>query len=158
MHDALRHRISIHEAGHACACVVYAVPIISVTIAEPPHLQRGPLRWPLRGPLPSGQALEIIGVICFSGPSAEELFCGPPPPGDDGGERRDYEMAYEHLQQQVGPLRLGLEFSRLRDSARALVRTPWAQRSILALAAALLHAGTLDADAVHAVLLYQGTD
>jgi hypothetical protein len=97
--------------------------------------------------------LEVVGVICFAGPASEELFCGPAPPGDDGGERRDYEMAYEHLQREVGALRLGLEFARLRDSARALVRTPWARSAIPKLAEALLRQGTLDGDQVSDVLV-----
>jgi hypothetical protein len=55
-------------------------------------------------------------------------------------------MAYKHLQRQVGPLRLGLEFERLRDSARRLVASPWAQRSIPLLAEALQRRGTLSGD------------
>jgi hypothetical protein len=51
------------------------------------------------------------------------------------------------------PLRLGLEFSRLRDSARALVRTNWAERVIPRLAAASQRYGTFDGAQVSDVLL-----
>jgi hypothetical protein len=61
-------------------------------------------------------------------------------------------MADRRLRRHVGPLRLGLEFSRLRDSARALVRTPWARRIIPLLAEALQRHGTFG-DQVADVLL-----
>jgi hypothetical protein len=57
------------------------------------------------------------------------------------------------LQRQVGPLRLGLEFTRLCDAAHNLVRTNWARRAIPKLADALLRHGTLDAEQVNDVLL-----
>jgi hypothetical protein len=62
-------------------------------------------------------------------------------------------MAYEHLQRRVGRLRLGLEFERLRDNARALVRTSWARSRIPALAEALQRHGTLDGEQINDVLL-----
>jgi hypothetical protein len=144
MPAALLERIAHHEAGHACACIVYGVPLISVTVVDRPLVRRGRLR--------GGLGVEIVGTICFAGPAAEELFCGLAAPADRGN-RIDYEMAYAHLQRHVGPLRRGLEFERARDSARALVRTSWAQRVIPVLAEALQRYGTLDGDQVSDVLL-----
>jgi hypothetical protein len=62
-------------------------------------------------------------------------------------------MAERHLRRHVGPLRLALESKRLRYSARALVRTPWAQRAIPKLVKALLRQGMLSGDQVSDVLL-----
>jgi hypothetical protein len=140
----LLRRIATHEAGHTIACVTFAVPIVGVTVLDRPHLQRGPL--------PPGLALEIVGTICLAGQAAEEAFCAPLPPGDPG-DLFDYEMAERHLRRHVGPLRLSLEFTRLRDSARALVRTSWAKRAIPLLAEALQRCGTLTGDQVNDVLL-----
>jgi hypothetical protein len=142
MAATLLQRISYHESGHVAACIVYAVPVISATVVDPPLVRRGRLR--------SGLGVEIVGVICLSGPAAEEAFCGFP---DDGGDRIDYEMAYAHLQRHVGPLRRGLEFERARDSAKRLVASPWAQAAVPKLASALLRHGTLDAEGVNAALL-----
>jgi hypothetical protein len=97
--------------------------------------------------------VEIVGVICFAGPAAEELFCGPPLPVHGGGEQDDYRMAYDHLRRQVGALRRGLEFERLRDSARRLLASPWARMRIPALAEALQRHGTLDGEQINDVLL-----
>jgi hypothetical protein len=138
-------RVAHHEAGHACVCILYNVPVISVTVAEGQGLVR-------RGPMPRDLPVEVVGTICFCGPAAEELFCGPAPRGDRG-DRIDYAMAYEQLQRRVGPLRRGLEFERLRDSALRLVRTSWAQRAIPALAAALQRCGTLNGEQISDVLL-----
>src|SRR5262245_25636287 len=121
MDSKLLRRIATHEAGHTIACVTYAVPIVSVTVLDRPHLHRGPLR--------SGLGVEVVGTVCFAGWEAEIAYCGPPPRGDDG-DRFDFEIAERHLRQHVGPLRLALEFARLRDGARALVRMSWAQRAI----------------------------
>jgi hypothetical protein len=46
-----------------------------------------------------------------------------------------------------------LEFERLRDSARRLVASSWAQAAVAKLAAALQRHGTLDGGAVNDVLL-----
>jgi hypothetical protein len=43
MHDALRQRICIHEAGHAVAALCFGLPIKSVSV-EPPRLLRQRLR------------------------------------------------------------------------------------------------------------------
>jgi hypothetical protein len=143
MDDELLRRVATHEAGHIAACITYGVPIISATVIDRPHVHRGPLR--------SALGLEIVGVICFSGPAAEELFCGPPSPGDDGSYH-DFAMAYAHLERQVGALRRGLEFERLRDSARRLVRTPWARARVPLLAAALIERGTLSGEHLYSLL------
>jgi hypothetical protein len=34
-------RVAHHEAGHACACILYNVPVISVTVTDRPHVHRG---------------------------------------------------------------------------------------------------------------------
>jgi hypothetical protein len=144
MAAALLERIAHHEAGHTCACIVYGVPLLSVTVVDRPLARRGRLR--------GGLGVEIVGTICFAGPAAEELFCGLPASADRG-DRIDYEMAYAHLRRHVGPLRRGLEFERARDSARALVRTAWARSRIPVLAEALQRHGTLDVEQINDVLL-----
>jgi hypothetical protein len=141
---SLVERIAYHEIGHVAACVTYAVPIISATVIDRPLVRRGGLR--------SALGVEIVGTICFAGSAAEELFCGPPPPGDRG-DGFDFEVAYRHLRQHAGPLRLGLEFERLRDSARRLVASPWARSAIPKLAAALQSRGTLTGEQVTDALL-----
>jgi hypothetical protein len=144
MHDTLAERIAYHESGHCIACITCAVPIISATVVDRPLVRRARLRAAL--------SVEVVGTICFAGSAAEELFCGPPPPGDrrDGF---DFEMAYRHLRQHAGPLRLGLEFERLRDSARRLVASQWARSAIPKLAAALQSRGTLMGEQVTDALL-----
>jgi hypothetical protein len=143
---SLVERIAYHESGHIAACVTFAVPVISATVVDRPLVHRGALRR-------ANLALEIVGTICFAGPAAEELFCGPPPPGHGGGEEDDYRMAYEHLRRRVGALRRGVEFERLRDSARRLVASPWARSAIPRLAAALQRCGTLNGEQISDVLL-----
>ena len=128
-------RAAYHEAGHCAAAIAYGIPIIAVTIeGEAGHLVRGHYRE--RPDL----ALECIATLCLAGPAAEEVFCGPI---TDGTDRTDYEMARHHLARQFDPLRIGVEITRLRDAAKRLVRTPWAQQRIGLIAAALLRHGTL---------------
>jgi hypothetical protein len=137
MAAALLERIAHHEAGHACACILYNAAVISVTVAEGQGLVR-------RGPVPRGLPVEIVGVICLAGPAAEELFCGLPAAAERG-DRIDHEMAYAHLQRHVGPLRRGLEFERAHDSAKS----GWAQRTIPLLAKAPQCYGTLDGEQIN---------
>jgi hypothetical protein len=87
-------------------------------------------------------------TLCLSGPAAEQLFCGPI---EDGSDQANYEMARRHLSQQFNPLHVGAEFARLKDAARRLVRTPWAEQRIRLLAAALLRCGTLSAEEIFEV-------
>jgi hypothetical protein len=43
--DAMKKRITTHEAGHAIAAINFGIPIIRVTIADGcPHLHRGTYR------------------------------------------------------------------------------------------------------------------
>jgi hypothetical protein len=144
MDDTLAERIAYHESGHCIACITFAVPVISATVVYRPLVRRGRLRAAL--------GVEVVATICLSGWETEIAHCGPPPRGDDG-DRFDFEMAERHLRQHVGPLRLAMEFERCRASARALVRTPWAQRAIPKLAEALQRYGTLDGERISDVLL-----
>ena len=81
----LRERTAIHESGHAIAALTYAIPVISVTVADDvPHLRRGHYR------PPHDCGLECIVTLCLAGPEAEKEFCGPI---TDGSDRVDYEMA-----------------------------------------------------------------
>jgi plasmid stabilization system protein ParE len=107
--------------------------------ADAGHLYRGHYRE--RADL----ALECIVTMCLAGPAAEELFCGPI---EDGSDRADYEMAKHYLARRFGPLHLAAEIARLRDAARRLVRTAWAQHRIRLIAEALLQRGTLTGDEI----------
>jgi len=135
-----RKRAAYHEAGHCAAAIAFGIPIVHVTIeADAGHLYRGHYRE--RADL----ALECIVTMCLAGPAAEELFCGPIA---DGSDRTDYEMAKHYLARQFDPLKVGAEIARLRDAARRLVRTAWAQERIRLLAAALLQYGALSGDEI----------
>ena len=93
MRNSLIERISIHEAGHAVAALVFAVPIIRVTIEnDTPHLHRGRYR------AEANLALECMVTLCLAGPKAEREFCGPI---NDGSDRVDYAMAREYLARRI---------------------------------------------------------
>jgi hypothetical protein len=59
-------------------------------------------------------------------------------------------MAYEFLVRQLNPLQIGAEFSRYRDAAQRLIRSPWAQHRIAAIADALPRNGTLSGEEIFA--------
>jgi hypothetical protein len=127
------------------AALCYNIPIVSVTIAnDTPHLLRAGYR------APADIALEALGTMCLSGPEAETLFCGAI---NDGSDQIDHDMARRYLSQQFNALQIGAEFTRLRDAAQRLVRTPWAEQRIRLLAAALLRCETLSAEEVFEVAL-----
>jgi hypothetical protein len=140
-HDTgLLERTAYHEAGHCVAALQFGIPIISVTIEnDAGQLLRGHYRE--RADL----ALECIVTFCLAGPAAEELFCGPVA---DGSDRADYEMARHYLARQYDSLKVGAEVARLREAARRLVCTAWAQRRIPRIADALLRHGTLTGDEI----------
>jgi hypothetical protein len=143
MRNSLIERISIHEAGHAVAALVFAVPIIRVTIEnDTPHLHRGRYR------AEANLALECMVTLCLSGPEAEKEFCGPI---SDNSDRVDYQMAYEYLARQLNPLQVGGELVRYRDAAQRLVRSAWARHRIRLLADALLRHGTLTGEQISAI-------
>jgi hypothetical protein len=85
-------------------------------------------------------------VLCLSGPVGEAFFCGPP---NDDSDRTDIQMAREILARQYDVLQIGFRLNRLRDSARALVTTPWARGIIPVIADALLARGSLDAQEIY---------
>jgi hypothetical protein len=57
-------------------------------------------------------------------------------------------MAYEYLARERDPLQIGAELTGCRDAVRCLVKTPWAQQRIAAIANALLRQGTLSGEQV----------
>jgi hypothetical protein len=140
----LRERTAIHEAGHAAAAITFAIPIIRVTIADGrPHLHRAHYRAP-----DADFGLECMVTLCLAGPEAEREFCGSI---SDDSDRADYEMARDYLARQLNPLQVGAELMRCRDAAQRLVRSPWAQHRIVAIADALLQRGTLSSDEIHQI-------
>jgi hypothetical protein len=132
-----------HESGHVTAALAYAIPVISVSIDnDTPHLHRARYR------APHDLGLEAMVTLCLSGPSAEELFCGPITDRSDQG---DYDMAREYLSRCISnPLRAAAELARYRAAAARLVSSVWAQQRIVVVADALLRRGTLTADDVAA--------
>ena len=85
-------------------------------------------------------------TLCLAGPEAERDFCGPI---TDGSDQTDYAMAREYLARCVAnPLQAAAELARYRDAAQRLVRSPWAQRRIVAIADALLQRGSLSGDEI----------
>jgi hypothetical protein len=137
---SLRERAAVHEAGHATAAITFGIPVIAVTIKNKPHLRSACYR------APHDCGLECMVTLCLSGPEAEKEFCGPI---SDDSDRVDYEMAREYLARCVAnPLQAAAELVRYRDAAQRLVRSPWAQRRIVAIADALLRHGSLNAEQI----------
>jgi hypothetical protein len=136
-------RYAWHESGHAVAAITFAIPIICVSIEhDNPHLLRGHYR------PPRDIGLETLCVLCLAGPEAERLFFGSIEPGTDS---IDIEMVRKGLARRFGPLRIGAEMMRMRGSAEALVRLPWARRRIELIADALLTRGTLSGEDIAAL-------
>jgi hypothetical protein len=92
-------------------------------------------------------AIEHLGIICLSGPAAEELFCGPI---TDGGDHTDLTMAKNYIKDSYYPeITHGYHLSRLRSAAEHLVRSHWAKERIQKVADALLVHGSLDAETIY---------
>jgi hypothetical protein len=129
-------RCAYLEAGHVCAATVYAIPIVSVTIANGvPHLRRARYR------APHDFGLETLVTLCLSGPASEALFCGPI---EDGSDQGDLQMAREYLSRAIAdPLQVAIELARYRAAAARLVGSVWAQQLIIKVGRALLRHDTL---------------
>jgi hypothetical protein len=138
---SLQERCAYHESGHAVAALTFGIPIITVTIEnDRPHLHRG--RYHVSD---ADLGLESMMTLCLAGPEAEKEFCGPI---DDGSGQTDYQMAREYLARSIAnPLQAAAD-SRYRDAAQRLVRSSWAQRRIVMLAAALLRNGALTGEQI----------
>jgi hypothetical protein len=134
---SLRERVATHEAGHACAAIVFGMPLIRASIIQCAVNCAG-----FR--CSRDLATEIRVVFLLSGGEAERLFCG-----SDDGSAADLRTAREHLVQRVGPLHIGIELDRYRSAARALVTTPWARDRITRIAAVLLRCGSLNAEEIY---------
>jgi hypothetical protein len=138
----LRQRRAYHESGHCVAAPTFAIPIISVTIADDhPHLHRGHYR-----AHEANFGIEAMVTLCLAGPEAEREFCGSITAGSD---QKDYQMAREYLARCVAnPLQAAAALARFRDAAQRLVRSAWARQRIRLLAAALLEHDTLTAEQI----------
>jgi hypothetical protein len=86
-------------------------------------------------------AVEAMAVLCCSGAAAECEYVGPI---TDDSDRTDIAMARKILSRQYDALQIGFQLNRARDSARALVTTPWARCIVPVIAAALLKRGSLN--------------
>jgi hypothetical protein len=60
-------------------------------------------------------------------------------------------MARRYLAQEFSPLRIGIEFERLRGGAQRLVATDWARSRIKTIADALLRHGSLTGQQIAAL-------
>jgi hypothetical protein len=64
---SFRERVASHEAGLVTAAIVYAIPIVAVSIdTDAPHTHRARYR------APHDLGLETLVTMCLSGPAAEE--------------------------------------------------------------------------------------
>jgi hypothetical protein len=115
---SLRERIATHEAGHACAAIVFGMPLVRASIIDCTVDCSG-----FRAP--RTLASEFLVTFWLSGGEAEQAFFGV---GE--GSAGDLHTAGEYLVQKVGPLRLGVELDRYRSAARSLVTAPSTERRI----------------------------
>ena len=125
------------ESGHAAACRVYGLPIISLTIDGRPHLDRGGFR------RESNAAAEALAVVCLSGPAAEELCCGPI---IDGSDLVDERQARNYLHAVYPDGQIEFQLRRMRTAAERLVASERARIEVVA--DALLQRGSLTGAAV----------
>ena len=143
MRNSLIERISIHEAGHAVAALVFGIPVVSVTIEHQPRLHRGRYR------APPDLALECLVTLCLAGPEAELEFCGPI---TDNSDRVDYHWPASIWHDNSIRCRSEPN-SRATATPRSVSsRSPYARRRISVLADALLRHGTLIGEEICSVL------
>jgi hypothetical protein len=138
MHDALRQRICIHEAGHAAAALCFGLPILSVSVS-PPRLLRQRQRTPAEAWL----------TVCFSGGAAERLHIGGGP--NECGEIEDYRMAHRFLCGRYSRIEVGIRIDTARVAAERLIKTAWARARVPVIAQALNARGVLSGDDVYAL-------
>jgi hypothetical protein len=138
MHDALRQRICIHEAGHAAAALCFGLPILSVSV-DPPRLLRQRLRPPEEAWL----------TVCFSGGAAERLHIGGG--FDECGEIEDYRMAHSFLCGRYPLVEIGLRIDTAMLAAERLIKTAWARARVPVIAQALNARGVLSGEDVYAL-------
>jgi hypothetical protein len=134
-----RERTAVHEAAHAVCCILYGIPILSVSL-DPPNLHRG------RFTVEHAFGLECLTVLCLAGIAAEEYFFGGPIP-DPAAIQQDLQMARDACSRAIpDPLRAAVELARCRVAAERLVRG--SQQRIAKLAAALVQHGTLSGEQI----------
>jgi hypothetical protein len=138
-----RERRAYHEGGHCAACIVFGIPIISVSITgDVPHMLRS--RWHA----PDGIiGVEAMTTLCLAGPASEEFFCGKI---EDGSDRIDIEMTRGYLAHRFDPLRIEVEIGRARAAAGRLVRDQ--EKRICAIATALLQHGSLSGEDISEII------
>ncbi len=133
-----RARVCYHEAGHHCACCVYAVPVVGITIdSEQPDLYHGEFL------AAADIGLEALVVICLSGAAAVQHFFGNVTPDSDHG---DIAQARQLLSRRYNELEIGLQLSRYRSAAERLVRTE--QARIKTIAELLIERGSLTGEQI----------
>jgi hypothetical protein len=137
MHDALRQRICIHEAGHAAAALLYAIPIRSVSV-EPPLF--------LRDKASIHSPPDQLLTLCFCGGASEALYFG-----SHCGSSADYAMAQRFASRCGNFMLSARELERAERAAFGLVRTDWGKRTIPRIADALRERGVLSGGDVHAL-------
>ncbi len=98
---------AVHEGGHAVACHRLAIPIISVSIGDRPHLRRALYRMS-----PRSVGAWRLAVMCLSGGEAERSICG-----SNGGDQIDAAMAQNYLTEE----KIDVLLERARQAARRLV-------------------------------------
>ncbi len=136
-----REHSAVHEAGHAVAALHFGIPIIRVVLDAPdggtPHFHRGRYR-----STTPAEGARNLAVLCFSGPAAEELLCGPIL---DFSELNDYAMARAYMERGFAGGPVGAELGLARDAAERLVASLWGRVRVRRIASALLQHGVLDA-------------
>jgi hypothetical protein len=137
MNDELLERICFHESGHACAALLYAIPIRSVSV-NPPLLPRAKTF-----PRPP---LDQLLTLCFCGSSAEALYFG-----SDSGSSEDYAMAQRSASRFGHFMLSARELEKAQRAAFSLVRTDWAKRAIPRVADALHERRVLTGQDIHAL-------
>ncbi len=136
------YRIAVHEAAHCVACIVYGIPIWSVTIdGSNPHMHQG--AWQ---PPDGLDALECLCTMGLVASEAEKVFCDGKPV--EGSDRDDVDSVLRALAQYYSPLEINVQLERMRGAAERLVKTDWARRVIPRIADELLRHGSLTGEQI----------